>query len=431
MASWFACLGWLIKRQQSGRGFEPGITASNRLAPGSRFYAVYAGGIQVGTASFTADTLADGARVEQRLDIGTRDSIESYLETVTLTPTLTLRGWTARATGLAPSIVVEGSRDSNGVFRAQLRTGTRTVRSIRIADARALPVLAAALRISVYGLLVPRDTISLDLLDPLSGAVHRARFVSVPPTGPLIVVDSARLDRASGQWVPALTDTIQARLLVELGSSAPIMLWLDPAGFPLRAQLPNGLLLERTAFEIAHLNFRNGARPTITEELHRFPPALPDLLMAEDTAETLDFPAEDPAISARTAGAFRGATSRADSVSGLARWVSRRIGGDGQDDDAIATLASRRGSELGRARLFIATLRHHHIPARLTLGARRDSSGWSPVLLPQVFLEHWLAADLNTGRVQADSTLHIVRARSGGGPIQYRGLLASLERLPQ
>lgn len=433
MLSWFASLGWLVKRQYYSNGYPMGVTTSNRLAPGSRFYAVYANGIQVGTASLSADTLrGGGARVVTRLDIGTRDSLQSRLLTLTLTPALGLTEWSATSTGAPQPFAVHGARGSDRIFRATLTMGDDTIRTVPLEPGRALPLLAATLRASLNATFSPGDTIALPVLDPFSARIEHVRLRPIPAPTPMVFVDSAALDPASGKWVAALTDTVPALLLVRLGADSPMRLWLDGEGFPLRAELPDGLVLERTAFEIANLNFRNGDRPAGPSrrlQLHLI--GADDPVLADDTAATLVFPARDSAVAALLGEAASGAATRADTAAALARWIRRHIGEAEEPDDPVATLRARAGSAVGRARLFVAAMRRAGVPARLAFGARPADGRWTAASLPQVYVGGWREADLVEGRMVVDPAVRILRLRTSGYPFEHDALLASFMGRPE
>ncbi|HET7604350.1 MAG TPA: transglutaminase-like domain-containing protein [Gemmatimonadales bacterium] len=433
MLSWFASLGWLVKRQYYSNGYPVGVTTSNRLAPGTRFYAVYADGIQVGTASLSADTVAGGgARIVTRFDIGVGDSLRSRMQTLSVTPALVLTEWDATTSGGTAPIAVHGARGSDRLFRATLTANNDTIRSVQLEPGRALPLLAATLRASLNAALTPGDTIALPVLDPFSATMEQVHLQAIPAQAPIIFADSAALDARSGKWVAALMDTMPALLLVQPGGNSPLRLWLDSEGFPLRAELPDGLVLERTAFEIANLNFRNGDRPAGPRI--RLRPHLigaNDPVLAEDTSATLVFPARDSALASLLSGATSGAATRADTVAALARWISRRIKLTGGSDDAIATLGARSGSRVGQARLFVAAARRAGIPARLAFGVRRSGDSWSPATLPQAYLGQWHSADLVRGRVSPDSAVRLLRPRTNGYPFEYDALLASFMRRPE
>jgi hypothetical protein len=430
MLSWFASLGWLVRRQYYSDGYPAGVTTSNRLAPGTRFYAVYGDGVQVGTASLSADTVpGGGARIVTRFDIGTRDSLRSRLQTLMLTPALELTEWSASSTGEPTPFEVHGARGTDRIFHATLTEGDDTLRAVPLEPGRALPLFAAALRASLNAIFSPGDTLVLPVLDPYSATIGEIRLRSVPARGPLILADSAALDPATGKWVAALTDTVPARLLVQLGMDAPVRLWLDGEGFPLRAELPDGLVLERTAFEIANLNFRNGDRPGGPRvRLRRHLASEGDPVLPEDSAPTLVFPAQDPAVAALLGDAASGAETRADTIAALARWIGRRIRTGRETDDAVATLDGRAGSAVGRARLFVAAARGAGIPTRLAFGVRQDSTRWTAVLLPEAYIDAWRQVDLEHGRVFQDSSVRKLRLRTSGFPFEHDALLASFTR---
>jgi hypothetical protein len=70
-----------------------------------------------------------------------------------------------------------------------------------------------------------------------------------------VVTDSAVAD-SSGRWFAVHRDTVRAWRLVSSGDGPAIDAWMDAQGLVVEARRPDGLLLRRTAFELAFENWR-------------------------------------------------------------------------------------------------------------------------------------------------------------------------------
>lgn len=417
MVAWFASLGWLVKRQYFSGGLPPGVSAEDRVAPGSYFFAVFSHGVQIGTASFGADTLPDGVSVTSRIDLGRGAERLSRLERLELTSSLMVRRLSARSSGPRQDIIVTGTRDTAGVLDLVLSDSGREVRRRRLTAGVALPLLAQGIRATVNRTLRIGDTLSLQVLDPISGDVRQLR-VAVLPSRPFHVADSAAYG-SDGRWTEALTDTVRTRMLLGLDPAAPMRLWLDYMGYPVRVELPDGLVFERTAFEIANLNFRNGQRLRSPPWAHLPADTLPaDSVASSDTAASLIFPASDSILDSALTVAVGRAASRRDSIARAARWVARSVVPGGAQDDAIATLTAGRGTATGRMRLYVTLLRRAGIPARLALVRRGDDS---VAFAAQAWAGQWLTADLTRGRATRDTSATVLLRHGNGFLLEMAG----------
>jgi hypothetical protein len=418
MVAWFVSLGWLVKRQYFSGDLPAGVSAEDRVAPGSFFFAVFSHGQQVGTASLSADTLPDGVRVTSRLDLGRGDQRLSQLENFELTPSLTLRRWSARSSGPREDVTVTALRDPAGLLKVMLGDSGHQGRTRRLDPGLALPLLAQGLRATVHRTLRTGDTLTFLVLDPMAAEVRPVRL-AVLPSRPFHIADSARYG-SDGRWTEALTDTVRTRVLVGVDPAAPMRLWLDFLGYPVRVEFPDSLVYERTTFEIANLNYRNGY-PLRSERWSR-PPAGPmpaDSVAPGDTASSLIFPALDSILEGTAAAVLAHAATRADSINAAARWVARSIARGGAEDDAIATLTARRGTDTGRLRLLVSLLRRAGIPARLALLRQGDDP--APAFAAQAWDGQWLTADLRRGHAAADTSAAVLLRRVNGFQIEQAG----------
>jgi transglutaminase-like putative cysteine protease len=71
------------------------------------------------------------------------------------------------------------------------------------------------------------------------------------------VADSADYDSTTMAWVPVRFDTVRAFSVDEEGVGGRTRLWVDGQGRLVRAEYPGGMVVQRSAFEIAYENFRN------------------------------------------------------------------------------------------------------------------------------------------------------------------------------
>ena len=90
-------------------------------------------------------------------------------------------------------------------------------------------------------------------IDPETGEASM-RLARIQAESLFVVVDSAVAD-SSGRWFAVHKDTVRAWRLVAR-EAPPIDAWVDAQGLIVQRRLSNGLLLRRTAFELAFENWR-------------------------------------------------------------------------------------------------------------------------------------------------------------------------------
>src|SRR5690348_10331406 len=72
MAAWVGSLTWLgVRSMERGDGANLTSEAALRIGPSSVWFAITAGGVQLGNASITLDTLSPGYRIEQIVNLET------------------------------------------------------------------------------------------------------------------------------------------------------------------------------------------------------------------------------------------------------------------------------------------------------------------------------------------------------------------------
>jgi transglutaminase-like putative cysteine protease len=309
--------------------------------------------------------------------------------------------------------------------------------------------LAVPLRLAFGRGLGTGATASVLALDPMRLTLEPLRAV-VAAESVFVVTDSAAIDPATGEWTPALLDTLLGWRIVEAGGRASR--WVDAEGYPLSARTTEGLALERSAFEIVNSAYRadradsvwisRGLRPrgvlaraprsarmplvadsgfalagdpAIGGALRRWQGDTLQLGTAADTSPSRPaptdrsagpfVPSEDARVAAqarRVIGRLRGEAA----VSQLMDWVVTEVALDERGPTgALAALEQHRGTAEAKVALFTALARAAGFPARLVGGVALGADGhwyrhtWSEVLLRGA----WVGADPVFGRYPADA----------------------------
>jgi len=438
IAAWLASLGWLVRREYFGGPAPGAMTASDRVSAGAVFFAVYLGDRQVGTASTVVDTPPGAIRVGGRLDLvlpdGARERRVRAVSEATLTPALTLRALSLTLAGDEPDVAIAGGVEGDGLLTlARKVAGSATADTLRRLYGGALPHEAVPIRLMHAERPVAGDVLDLSVLDVQSGRDRPVR-ITVSAETTMVVVDSAAFDAAAGRWVPARLDTLQAWRLDERSRDGVVRTWVDRQGFVVRAETAEGLVLERTAFEIASNNFQAGTSvPYAAVPPLQLPPRVAtDRPTPRDTMAELLVPSESPAILGM-ARRLRGPDQDAATFARTAlRWVSREVAPSPRRgrSRALTALATRRGDDLSRALLYVALLRAQGVPARVVSGVAPGAGEWEPRVWAEVGLDGWTAVDPVTGRWPADSTLVRLRVGGSGHPMETLPLVRRLDPPP-
>lgn len=257
--AWAAALVWLIQReylQPSGglAGTGPGVS------PGAQFYRLSLGAQQLGYASTTVDTLGDSIRLVDVLVLDLpalgRLGRTSGRSVTTLDRALRVLDLTGEIDGVAERYTTHAALGSDNLLRVSVASaGDSTTTSIALGDRIELPSLWP-LRLAFGGRLRRGRSSTTRILDPFTLEL-RDRTFRAGAESTFIVPDSADFDSTTMAWVPVRFDTVRAARIDASGPGAgPVTWWIDAQGHVVRAALPMGLAIERTAFELAYENFR-------------------------------------------------------------------------------------------------------------------------------------------------------------------------------
>jgi transglutaminase-like putative cysteine protease len=251
---WLGMVGWQVRREY----FQPELTrladAARSLAPGVSFYTLTMGDRTVGQATSRLDTLPDGFRME--------DVMNLELPALGQTGTAVAR----TSVKLSPSLVMEEfqfSLDSEvGRFEASGTLGADTTLHVTIRSAGSEqnvsfrlpqpPVMSnvVPIRVAMGGALKVGETIRLPVFDPTTLSTRTVE-VQILEQDTLFVTDSVTLDQATGRWSSAHLDSIPAWRIAETFGGVRVESWVDADGRTIRSSSPLGFSMERTEYELA------------------------------------------------------------------------------------------------------------------------------------------------------------------------------------
>ncbi|MEO8294867.1 MAG: transglutaminase-like domain-containing protein [Gemmatimonadota bacterium] len=212
--------------------------------------------------------MSDGVQLTERLGLdvpvqktGTRSQFTSQY---TLASDLRLREFRITTPGAGAPVIQHGTIEGDTIAVVTPGTGEPS-RRVRVARSQLIPPIAATIKLALDQKLRVGTHIEVPTFDPVT-LTSQLTAVTVLDDSTFMVPDSAEHDSLLGTWVPVHFDTLRA-WVVERRSGAQITtLWVDSHGLPLRTITPGGLTLDRSAFEIVTINYRNrkvtDARPT-------------------------------------------------------------------------------------------------------------------------------------------------------------------------
>jgi hypothetical protein len=287
LLGWAVMLAWLARRQ-----FATTATAerTRRLEPGAQYFAVLAGGRQIGQLNLAADTLVDGVRLTEQfvLDLPMGDSTRQLArgQQYYLSRALRLRSFTRSVFGIGPTERLDAALGADSILslsNAEGESGITGRVELHIDPDAILPGMLAY-RAAFGGHLRVGERFSLPLIE-LGEGTTRSLLVRVAAESTFVVADSAVWDSIATEWVPATTDTVRAWRLDHDAPGAPTHSWVDAGGALIRQETVGGLTLIRSAFEIVGNNYRR-ARKAESSAWRREIPGMRPLAEAGQVPDT-------------------------------------------------------------------------------------------------------------------------------------------------
>ncbi len=467
LLAWIASLAWLAMRE-FGESDAAALSseATLRLAPGTAWYAIYAGPVQIGNGGLTLDTLSPGYSVTE--SVMSEVPIGATLVPMTRR-TETWLGATLNVERIQSQLTSNGRQVNWTVAVFGDTITARTTGGITAqghVDLGAAPGALAVVpyRLALAGELKPgrgHDTMVLDGW-PIGG---RSVAVWVGRDSMLRFADSSRVIVGTARRVAAHYDSAHVHAVDLNTATGPLRWWVGDHGTVSAQQTLFGAQWVRTDFDLSETEFRKTLAARTPAIIAQLPPlerwvtaGMPDTatrtrrflvqhrdgtpidtrllawlaggrqLVDGDTLIVLAQPARDPAqadsdttadpMIQSDAGAvatlqaqLMPTTPTAAEVGPLLAAVRRRIRVDtasGAPDDALNTLARRGGSPDGVARLFVALLRAAGASARYVIGVcpagdRLLTHAWVEVWDARV--GNWTAVDPVTQQTPASTCL--------------------------
>ncbi len=471
VVAWLGAIGWLLTREL---GQPSGLTladAARAVEPGAMYYTVSMGDVQIGFASNTVDTVPDGLVVEDRMliEIPTLGTIQrTEVRTIAnLTNALRLQSFQAGMTGAAGRFVAEGSVSGDSVLTVELEsTGNRQTVRVPLNEPIVLPAYLP-LRVAFGDDLEVGNTYSLRTFDPLL-LRHSDVSVRVVDDSILFVPDSSRFDSTAMRWVAARWDTVPAWRIEQTVNGVSLDSWIDGFGRVVSVSGPAGLRVERSAFELAFLNFQDRDRDesiesfgeaniirqtaiasnvTLTGNRNEFRVVLGDLdpqgldliggrqsmsgdtlIVRKEAAESLDADYRIPLGGRRDLNRYVAPEPLIQSSDPRIQAQARQIIGRRRDPERVARLLSdwvyqeldkrvtltvpsavevlqtRQGDSNEHVILFVALARAVGLPARTAAGLVYINGSFYYHAWSEVYLGDWVAIDPTFGQFPADAS---------------------------
>jgi len=249
---WLGGIAWLVRRNSGGDANHRLTEAAIRLQPATFYYSLSFRGRKIGAASSAIDTLVS-AFVSEEYYTGAFPIGDSLTPVSARLRSRLTRGF--RLTDIALKLDVSGRRATVSAF---VQGDTTLV----VIDGRK-PDSATPHIVGLHGPLLPPGLVGVALLlgaspkvglenryvifDPVAARPERDR-VRVTADSLFSVVDSAGRG-AGGVWSAAHSDTVRGWRLG--GDTHGLDVWVDAGGRIVQAAAQNGLLLRRTAYELA------------------------------------------------------------------------------------------------------------------------------------------------------------------------------------
>ncbi len=290
LSSWVVALGWLVSRQTQSGGGAVLDDAVRTVEPGALYYTVSMGGVPVGFASNTVDTVPEGLLVEDRLSLeipalGTVQRVEART-TAVLSNTLRLQTFVAGLTGDAGRFTASGEVSGDTLLNIELESAdSRQQVRVPLDEPVILPVYMP-LRLVFGGEPEIGKSYSIRTFDPLL-LQNSDVSVDIVNDSILLIPDSAAFDSTSMEWVAARWDTVPAWRVEQKVNGISVDAWIDHLGRIVSASSPLGLTIERSAFELAFNNFRNRDRSLSIAEF-----AAGDIIQQTAIASNVDLSTE-------------------------------------------------------------------------------------------------------------------------------------------
>lgn len=262
LLAWLGGLGALARRELFKGQAESFAELALRVQPETFYYVVEQGGRIVGYAASSIDTTRRAFLVRDDmaadLDVGGTPHRIIAASRVRLTRGFALTDFDVTVSADSAPIRIVGDAEGDSAVRYTVTGPSNDPSPQRLAvrGPILLPTLVP-LAVTLGGEPKVGRRATVPMFDPTTMA-SRNVTMEIKAESLFTVSDSARFDSTAGRWVVARTDTVRAWRLGsgEPGESDRLGGWVDERGRLVEARQPGGLVLRRTAYEVAFENWR-------------------------------------------------------------------------------------------------------------------------------------------------------------------------------
>lgn len=263
VVAWLGGLGLLARRELFKGSGQRLAELALRVTPETFYYMVEQGGRQVGFASSAIDTapkliIVKDAFAADLVVAGQVHSTSAQSE-VRLSRGMVVQGFKADFSADSSPIVVDGSTEGDTAIQFTIRSGDSPPETHRLSVKG--PVLLPTLLPLAVALGEPPTVgkrFTLPTFDPATMGT-RDITIEIRAESLFTVADSAAYDSTSARWVVVHRDTVRAWKLGGDDSHWPES-WVDERGRVVESVQAGGMVLKRTAFEVAFENWRTERR---------------------------------------------------------------------------------------------------------------------------------------------------------------------------
>jgi hypothetical protein len=268
LSVWLLVVAWHVRREYFRPEAERLALAARTLPPGVAYFALFRADRRAGWAQTEIDTLpaASGFLIRDRvfLDVpGIQAADSESLTEAWYGPGLDLDSLRHLSVMAADSVRVSAAVEGDSLIRVRAARGDAADSTeLRVAG----PVALASgwpLRLAAEARARAGDRYAVQIFDPAAGAA-RATRLRVLSREVVSFPDSADTDSLTGVWMAVREDTVRAWHLTQEMGSLELEVWVDEDGRLVEAELPGGLRMERTAFELAFFAMQS-ARERVRE----------------------------------------------------------------------------------------------------------------------------------------------------------------------
>jgi hypothetical protein len=259
LAGWAGGLGVLARREFFKGSGQRLAELALRISPETFYYTVEQNGVQVGFASSAIDTTGKGFVLKDAFaaDLPIAGTVHRATATseVRLSRGMALTDFTVQFSADSSPIEVRGRAEGDTAIRYVLQSASSPpdTQRLRVQGPVLLPTLVP-LAVMLGDKPKVGRTFTVPMFDPTTMGT-RDVTVAIKAESLFTIPDSAALDPATGKWKVVHQDTVRAWQVG--GDDARYLLgWMDERGRLVESRQAGGLVIRRTAFEVAFENWR-------------------------------------------------------------------------------------------------------------------------------------------------------------------------------